>query len=378
MSQRKKKFLTLFLLLFLLSSLFFFIYYLYRNYRYAITDAVFVQADQLIYAGFTKVGGKIVKLYKKEGDPVSEGELLAEIEEEDYRAKLKALEYEISQVRKERLSILHEANKVGSNIPLQVGKIKEQLGKVDEEIRALTEEMYSLRVQLEQVSRDLARYERLYQEGLVPQQTLEQFKTKEAELKHQISSYQAKKSALSREKMALMKDLKLVLNEEKTIASLKARAESLAEQERALWEQGKELEYYYQNTKLFSPIKGLVAKKFRSEGDVVAPGQPIYALVDPQSFYVLVLLEETKLKGVVKGAKARVWLDSYPGEVFEGTVEEVLPASAATFALVPRDISAGEFTKLAQRIPVRIRLSKGPMHLLRVGLGGKVEIARVR
>jgi len=55
-----------------------------------------------------------------------------------------------------------------------------------------------------------------------------------------------------------------------------------------------------------------------------------------------------------------------------------LPASAATFALAPRDISAGEFTKVAQRIPVRIRITDGPLDKLHVGLGGEVEIERQR
>jgi membrane fusion protein (multidrug efflux system) len=93
---------------------------------------------------------------------------------------------------------------------------------------------------------------------------------------------------------------------------------------------------------------------------------------------VEVLLEESKLKGVQKGCKAYVRLDAYPNKVFEGVVEEISPASAATFALVPRDVSAGEFTKVVQRIPVKIRLTKGDMSLLRVGMGGEVEIRRAK
>ncbi|MEJ2033957.1 MAG: hypothetical protein P8Y63_13185, partial [Deltaproteobacteria bacterium] len=56
---------------------------------------------------------------------------------------------------------------------------------------------------------------------------------------------------------------------------------------------------------------------------------------------------------------------------------DVLPTSAATFAMAPRDISAGEFTKVAQRIPVRIAITKGDISLLRIGMGGEVEIKRM-
>lgn len=167
-------------------------------------------------------------------------------------------------------------------------------------------------------------------------------------------------------------------NEIFTVKSLASQIEALKYKEKALLKQKEEAILYYEYTKLKSPITGLIAKKFHSEGDVIAPGEPIYAVVDPESFYILVLLEETKLKGIKKGAYARIRLDAYPGKVWEGEVEEIFPASAATFALVPRDISAGEFTKLAQRIPVKIKITKGERGLLKVGLGGEVEIKRVR
>ncbi|MEJ2689793.1 MAG: HlyD family secretion protein, partial [Deltaproteobacteria bacterium] len=89
-------------------------------------------------------------------------------------------------------------------------------------------------------------------------------------------------------------------------------------------------------------------------------------------------LEENKLSGVKAGSSVVLRVDAYPDKKFNGEVTEVMPASAATFALVPRDISAGEFTKVAQRIPVRIAITSGDLSLLRVGLGGEVEIKRQR
>jgi len=356
----------------------FFIYYLYRSYKYATTDAVFVQADTLVYASFTKVNGRIVKLYKKEGDEVKEGEVLAELEPEDYRSKVLALSAEIERVRKERESLEKEAERIAGSIPLNADKARLGMSRVLEEMRAVDEEIAAVKASLEQAERDRKRYEALFKEGLVSRQSLELVRTQEEELKHRIGALRAKKEALAKERQSLEKDLRLALNEERTVLSLRAKASALAAQEESLSKQLEELKFYYLNTKLESPVSGIIAKKFRSVGDVVSPGQPVFAIVDPKSFYVLVLLEENKLKGVVKGAPAKVRLDSYPDAEFEGEVEEVLAATAATFALVPRDISAGEFTKLAQRVPVKIRLKKGPMHLLRVGLGGEVEIKRIR
>ncbi len=88
------------------------------------------------------------------------------------------------------------------------------------------------------------------------------------------------------------------------------------------------------------------------------------------------LLEEDKLKGVKVGNKVIFRPDAFKNAEFVGKVIEISPASAATFALVPRDVSAGEFTKVVQRIPVKIELIEGPIELLRVGIGGSVKIER--
>jgi len=79
---------------------------------------------------------------------------------------------------------------------------------------------------------------------------------------------------------------------------------------------------------------------------------------------------------VEPGNEALIRIDAYTDQEWRGEVEQVLPASAATFALAPRDISAGEFTKVAQRIPIRIRITEGPLEKLRIGLGGEIEIRR--
>lgn len=128
--------------------------------------------------------------------------------------------------------------------------------------------------------------------------------------------------------------------------------------------------------RLLSPVSGRVAKRYASPGSVVSPKKAIYSLADPEDLYILALLEENKLNGVSAGDTVSIRIDAFPDLAFRGTVEEILPASAATFALAPRDISAGEFTKVAQRIPVRIRITDGDTARLRVGLGGEVEIKR--
>lgn len=352
------------------------VYFLWHRQVYAVTDAVFVQADNLVYVSFSKVNGKITKLYKKEGDVVKQGEILAEIADEDYALKVAQLEKQLKEIEAQKEALVYQIEKTENQITLEIARLQTQKEQLIEQEKAQLFTIKQLESRLNQVKTDRARYTALYKEGLVSAHDLETLQTTEKELEAQILAAKATLASIKKAQEEIDKRIKLTLNEQKSVLSQKSQLLSLKAKEENLNKQKEEALVYYGYTKLTSPIDGIIAKKFHSIGDVVGPGEPIYAIVDPESFYILVLLEETKLKGVQKGCFAKIKIDAYPKEKFEGVVEEVLPASAATFALVPRDISAGEFTKLAQRIFVKIRITKGNKNLLKVGLGGEVEIKR--
>jgi membrane fusion protein (multidrug efflux system) len=366
-------FILIALALFFLGWLF---YFLWHRYHYAVTDAVFVQADNLIYISFPKVNGKLVKLYKNEGDLVKKGEILAELESIDYALKVAQLERSLKEVENQQSALGFNIAKLEREIPLKVDQLTKQKDRLKEEERSKLYDIEKLKARLDQVRRDKVRYEKLYKDGLISAHELEEIQTQEKELENQISSTSAQLLAIKKQQEEIDKNIALALNEKNTVLAYKSFLLSLEAKKKNLEKQKEEAEVYHAYTKLYSPVDGAIAKKFHSEGDVLNPGEPVYAIVDPDSFYILVLLEETKLRGVKKGCPAKIKLDAYPDKDFEGVVDEVLPASAATFALVPRDISAGEFTKLAQRIYVKIKIIKGDRNLLRVGLGGEVEIKR--
>ncbi|MFN4132284.1 MAG: HlyD family secretion protein, partial [Caldimicrobium sp.] len=261
-------------------------------------------------------------------------------------------------------------------IDLKIEQTEREIKGLEEQRRAQSAKIEALRARLKFLIKERNRREILYKDGLISLQSLEVIETEEKELGHQIEAEKALLRAIEEKLEVLKKNLLLIENERLGLKSLKAQLTALSHQEKALQAQRDEANLYLSYSQLKSPFSGYIAKKFHNEGDVIAPGEPIYALVDPESFYLLVLLEENKLKGVVVGARAKIKLDAYPDKVWKGEVETILPASAATFALVPRDISAGEFTKLSQRIPVKIRFTEGDRSLLRVGLSGKVEIER--
>lgn len=109
-------------------------------------------------------------------------------------------------------------------------------------------------------------------------------------------------------------------------------------------------------TVLKAPFDGIVGNRAVERGDLVSPGQKLAALVPVRSLYVKANLKETQLAGVVPGEKVKVSIDALDGKDVEGTVSSIAPASGSVFSLLPPENATGNFTKVVQRVPVRIDL----------------------
>ncbi|MBI1796490.1 MAG: HlyD family secretion protein [Candidatus Eisenbacteria bacterium] len=123
-------------------------------------------------------------------------------------------------------------------------------------------------------------------------------------------------------------------------------------------------------TKLVAPIAGVVSRKDVEVGQLVQIGQPLMSVVPLDDVWVVANLKETEVEHVRVGERVAIRVDSYPGRTFAGTVESLSPASGARFSLLPPDNATGNFTKVVQRIPVRIRISgaQDPQRVLRPGM----------
>jgi membrane fusion protein (multidrug efflux system) len=119
-----------------------------------------------------------------------------------------------------------------------------------------------------------------------------------------------------------------------------------------------------------APAKGVVAKKGVNVGEVVQPGQPLFALVEVDNIWVTANFKETQLANMKPGQSATIDVDAYGGRRFEGRVDSISPATGARFSLLPPENATGNFVKVVQRVPVKIVLDSGqdPEHLLRPGM----------
>jgi len=106
-------------------------------------------------------------------------------------------------------------------------------------------------------------------------------------------------------------------------------------------------------TRIFAPADGTVGERQVHPGQLVSPGTQVIAFV-PDTKWVQANYRETQLTNMKVGDPAEIRIDEYPGQVFRGKVLEIAPASGSQFALLPPDNATGNFTKVVQRIPVKI------------------------
>lgn len=159
-----------------------------------------------------------------------------------------------------------------------------------------------------------------------------------------------------------------------------AQFRSLDSKYKAAQAQVAEAELNLGYTKIVAPVDGKVGRKSFEVGMLASAGQPLIGFVAGDERWVTANLKETDLDGVTEGKKAYVTVDAIPGREFEGVVESISPATGATFTLLPPDNATGNFTKVVQRVPVRIKLenlSERDMDRLQTGLSAEVKI-RVR
>jgi len=130
------------------------------------------------------------------------------------------------------------------------------------------------------------------------------------------------------------------------------------------------------NTVIRAPISGIVGNRAGQVGQYVKPGTQLLSLVPLPQVYVTANFKETQLTRMRPGQIAEVSVDAYPDMTLEGRVESFAPASGAQFSLLPPDNATGNFTKIVQRVPVRIALpASGPLAgLLRPGLSVTVTV----
>lgn len=163
---------------------------------------------------------------------------------------------------------------------------------------------------------------------------------------------------------------------ESKISSLQAmvkRAESMLNSKKSLIDQ-QQLKLSY--TKIFAPLTGKIGKKNVTEGQFVQSGAPLFTIVNDTTYWIIANFKESQIRRLHPGMGVEIELDAYPKLQIEGRIESLSEATGARFALIPPDNASGNFVKVTQRVPVRIKISNIQEYhnILKAGLSAKISI----
>jgi membrane fusion protein (multidrug efflux system) len=124
-----------------------------------------------------------------------------------------------------------------------------------------------------------------------------------------------------------------------------------------------------------APVDGVVGQRSVRIGNYVSPGTALLAVVPLDSAYVLANFQETQLTDMQPGQRVQITVDTFPDQKLKGVVDSLAPASGIAFSPIAPDNATGNFTKVVQRIPLKIRLDRGQAPLRRLRVGMSVEAA---
>jgi membrane fusion protein (multidrug efflux system) len=332
------------------------------SYRltHSITEDAFVEAHIVNIAPQT-VSGHLVRFLVEENDKVQQGQVLAEIDPVPYRDQVNIARSKVDTARAELRR--QQADEARTKASLKL--TEDEVTKGIEEAQAGLE---AARADLVLAQQEYTRYTNLQKEEAVPLRRAQQVTQARdaAAANKNLAAAKLAKAEADRTRIEVMKRTLVATEKATQKAALEVEDALLA-----LTAAEDNLRY----TRLRAPFPGVVVKRYRHLGDFASPGVAILSMYNPDLLYVTANLEETRLPGVAPGNLVELQLDAF-AEPFHGRVVWIDKSTGAQFALMPRNVVSGEFTKVVQRVPVRIAIEKDERWpLLRAGLSVRAVIS---
>jgi membrane fusion protein (multidrug efflux system) len=343
------------------------------------------QVDGHINVVSSRISGTVLYVNPRieNNEYVESGTLLVELDPSDYEAAL-------DHARADLATREGSARSADVNVPITNASAFSQLtlaeAAVDEANAALATEEANLaaaehRVQQDQAiaaraERDRMRYKSLVDAGVVSRL---EYDAREADALADAQAVDADVALVRAEEQKIKQVKKLILQREAQVGTARTAPEQVsdarAKSESRIGEvsqakadvRSAELNLGY--TKIYAPVSGVIGRKTVEVGHRIQPGQSLLAIVPLDDVWVTADFKETQLKYMRAGQPVTVHVDTF-GRDYQGTVENLPGAAGTLFSLLPPENASGNFVKVVQRLPVRIRLNsdQDPQHLLRPGM----------
>jgi membrane fusion protein, multidrug efflux system len=302
------------------------------------TDDAYVKADSTIIS--PKVSGYIAEVLVGDNQPVKAGQLLAKIDDRDFR------------------TALDQANADVAASEAAVRNLDAQLALQQPVIEQGTADVAAAEANLKFAQEERARYDDLMKSG---SGTIQRAQQTDAALREKVAQLQHGKSGL----LAAQRKVDVLTTD-------RAKAVAQLDHARAVAQQAA-LNLSY--TEISAPVEGTVGARSLRVGQYVQAGTQLMAVVPLDAVYVVANFKETQLTHVRDGQPVEIRIDGFHGATLRGHVDSLSPASGLEFALLPPDNATGNFTKIVQRVPVKIALDDHSLTgLLRPGMSAEPTV----
>ena len=319
--------------------------YVYNRHHVTTDNA---QVDGTIIPVLAKVGGYVNAVRVAENQVVKGGDLLVQIDSSEYEVKVAQTEADLAAAA---------AAAGGRGV---AGQAEAMVQNAESQQSVIAAQIQSARSAKAKALADLARMAELVGKQIVSRQQLDAAQATADQATSALTAIEQQAGAATAQLSGARAGEKLAQARFASASAARANAR---------------LQLGY--TRVTAPIGGTVSRKQVEIGQLVESGQPLLTIVADTSVFITANFKETQLADIKLGYTAAIEVDTYPGCDAEGKVESVSAATGAKFALLPPDNSTGNFTKVVQRVPVRIQVTKGcgDGRPLRPGMSVTVRIA---
>jgi membrane fusion protein (multidrug efflux system) len=303
------------------------------------TDNAYFQADNAVVA--PKVAGYIAAVDVADNQLVSAGQVLARIDDRDYRIEVAQSEADVAQATAEL-----------DNMAAQIDQQKARLAQANAALA-------SSGASAEFAAQEAGRFDNLVGSGAV---SLKQAQQAQSERK--------RANAAVAEAQAAVEEAQKQMG---VLESARVKAGAARQRAQAGLDQAK-LRLSY--TQLTAPVAGAVGDRSVRVGQYVQPGSRLLTIVPVQDIYLVANFKETQLAAIYRGERVKISIDTYPGLDVTGTVDSLAPGTGAQFSLLPAENATGNFTKIVQRVPVKILVDRDSLQgvELRPGLSATATV----
>ncbi|MDQ6759708.1 MAG: HlyD family secretion protein [Acidobacteriota bacterium] len=338
----------------------------------------------------TRIAGTVTSVNVQENQSVTAGQVLAEIDPSDYQVALQRVEANLAQSQAQ----LRAANpSVGitqttsettvSNSQADILEAQAGIAGAERDYQGDLAKLRDAEANSAKAQADLERYKLLVAKDEVSREEYDQKVAAAQSAAAQVESAReaggASQQVINQRKAMLLQAQSRLQqarqNAPRQVAIQQATVQSQRAGEQASKAAVNEARLNLQYTKLIAPVSGLVGRKALEVGMRVQPGQQLLAIVPLNDIWVTANFKETQLKRIRSGLRATMHVDAL-GRDFEGSVESLPAATGARFSLLPAENATGNYVKVVQRLPVRLRFKPGQDsdHLLRPGMSVEPKI----